>query len=586
MQPAVQSGDTSSSVPLGLAPSQIRQAYGFDQVTFANGVKGDGAGQTIAIVDAFDDPTIAADLRRFDRQFGIVDPPGFTKVNQSGGSKLPAASDEWSAEIALDVEWAHAIAPGANIILVEANSASVKDLAAAVDTARRLPGVSVISMSWGIDEFAGETAYDALFTTPGGHNGVTFVAATGDSAESDPQWPAVSPNVLAVGGSSLTFADVLGTYGIETYSLDSTSGTSRFEGASTGQMTALGTSSRSTPDVSYNVSGYAVYNSAADGWQVLGGTSAAAPQWAALIAIADQGRALQGLSSVDGATSALPALYGAAGTAYNTLSSGSATSLPPSGTSGLETGLGTPQAAQVVQVLSGAQSPAPASDTPYTPPGATAQSNKRVKPFFTLYVPVPRPLGVAPIMFSAPQAINVSVAIPPISVGKVSSPGLSMQPHGRMPGHAYAQAFNAGASVSLPIGGWLTRTASTMGHWLAAPIAAAPASAADPAMLLPAPIQAIYRFAQVNAAATFSDALGAFINECAAITPATAELKHPSHTRAWVVTAVVVMADVILIHHTLHHRTKKKQAMRPPTNQPEESPSPLPLSQPLRLVGT
>jgi subtilase family serine protease len=133
--------------PTGYTPAQIRHAYGFDQVWF-NGVAGDGTGQTIAIVDAYDDPNVASDLHQFDAAFGLPD-PSLTKVNEYGGFAPPAANATWAVEIALDVEWAHAIAPGARILLVEANSNSNADLFAAVTYAAEQPGVSVVSMSWG-----------------------------------------------------------------------------------------------------------------------------------------------------------------------------------------------------------------------------------------------------------------------------------------------------------------------------------------------------------------------------------------------------------------------------------------------------
>ena len=127
----------ATSGPTGTTPAQIRQAYGFTGITFQNGaVAGDGSGTTIAIVDAFNDPNVASDLDAFDKQFGTAatgptlyqqyGPTSsfFKVVNQSGGTSLPASDSGWSEEIALDVEWAHAIAPGANILLVEANGSS------------------------------------------------------------------------------------------------------------------------------------------------------------------------------------------------------------------------------------------------------------------------------------------------------------------------------------------------------------------------------------------------------------------------------------------------------------------------------
>jgi subtilase family serine protease len=128
-----------STTPSGFTPAQIRAAYGVDKIVFGS-VAGSGAGQTIAIVDAYDDPRfvngsapsfLSSDLARFDQQFGVPDPPSFTKLNEYGGlANLPGADPaapgnpqgNWELEEALDVEWAHGIAPGASIVLVECNS--------------------------------------------------------------------------------------------------------------------------------------------------------------------------------------------------------------------------------------------------------------------------------------------------------------------------------------------------------------------------------------------------------------------------------------------------------------------------------
>src|SRR5262249_2966483 len=135
----------------------------------------------------------------FDATNGLSDPK-LTQVNLAGG----ATDDGWAGEEMMDIEWAHAMAPRAAIAVVEARSDSISDLMAAGDTAPRLPGVSVGSMSWGGDEFWGQTAYDSYFTTPAGHNGVTFVTASGDAgAWNGAEWPASSKNVVAVGGTSL-----------------------------------------------------------------------------------------------------------------------------------------------------------------------------------------------------------------------------------------------------------------------------------------------------------------------------------------------------------------------------------------------
>ncbi|HZL35506.1 MAG TPA: S53 family peptidase [Tepidisphaeraceae bacterium] len=320
------SATTASSIQ-GYTPSEISKAYGFNAVSFSasGSTPANGQGQTIAIVDAYNDPKIVSDLGVFDSQFGLSAPPSFKIVNQTGGSSLPTTDPGWAGEISLDVEWAHAIAPGANILLVEANSEGTTDLMAGVDYARHASDVSVVSVSWGGSEFfswgggesASQTNYDPIFTTPAGHQGVTFVAAAGDSgAQAGVQWPASSPNVLSVGGTSLYTSDAAGTYQTESSWSGTSSGYSQIEPQPAFQNNVQNSGARSTADVSYNAdpnNGFAMYDSLPDsgysGWQVVGGTSAGAPQWAALIAIADQGRAAVGASTLDGATQTLPMLY-------------------------------------------------------------------------------------------------------------------------------------------------------------------------------------------------------------------------------------------------------------------------------------
>jgi subtilase family serine protease len=295
-------------------PAQVRHGYGFDRLSF------NGAGQTIAIVAAYDDPNAYADLIRFDRAFRLADPPAFVKATPQG---MPAANAAWAGEIALDVEWAHAVAPGAKILLVEAKSANIPDLLAAVDYARNYPGVSVVSMSWGGPEFFNEASFDTYFLTPAGHmggggraGGITFVASAGDSgAWYGPEWPAVSPSVLAVGGTALRLtAD--GTYLSESGWAGSGGGYSKYDMEPAYQSAAQHTGRRSNPDVAYNAdpsAGVYVYDSYTipsgySGWYSYAGTSAGAPQWAALIALADQGRASYGLGSIANAQATVYAL--------------------------------------------------------------------------------------------------------------------------------------------------------------------------------------------------------------------------------------------------------------------------------------
>ncbi len=350
----------SAGQPGGFSPAQIRHAYGFDQITFNNGaVQGDGAGQTIAIVDAYSQPNIVSDLAAFDSTYGIAAPPKFSVVNESGGSTLPTADQNWGLEISLDVEWAHAIAPGANILLVEANSSGFSDLISAVNYARNQTGVSVVSMSWGAGEFSGETAYDSYFTTPSGHNGVTFVASTGDSGSSGaPESPSVSANVLAVGGTQLS-TDVSGNYLSETGWSGSGGGISAYESQPAYQKGVVTQTStmRAVPDVSYDGSSsspFAVYDTSSyGGWIQVYGTSAGAPQWAALVAVADQGLALSGKGSLDGATQTLPDLYKLPGSDFHDVTTGSNGAYSAGAGYDLVTGRGSPYANLIVDSLAG-----------------------------------------------------------------------------------------------------------------------------------------------------------------------------------------------------------------------------------------
>jgi subtilase family serine protease len=336
----------SSTTPVGYQPAQIQHAYGFDQIAF-NGSPGDGSGQTIAIVDAFDDPSIAFDLQQFDATFGLPDPPSFRKVAQDGSSNLPAPDRGWAVEIALDVEWAHAIAPQANLLLVEANDNFFSNLLTAVDYGAAQPGVVVVSMSFVSDEFPAETALDGHFITPAGQAGVTFVAASGDTGTIS--YPAASPNVLAVGGTTLTTDDA-GNYVGESGWAGSGGGISAYEPLPDYQAGFVDGSSRANPDVAYDAdpnTGFAVYDSFNNGtaapWEQIGGTSAGAPQWAALLAIADQGRASSGLAPLDGPSQTLPLVYSLPGSDFNDISGQGYDTV---------TGLGSPVADQVVADLS------------------------------------------------------------------------------------------------------------------------------------------------------------------------------------------------------------------------------------------
>ena len=363
---ALVSADAAGSTVSGLTPAQVRHAYGFDTLTFNGGkTAATGAGETIAVVDAYNDPNIAADLAAFDAKFGLAT-ASLTVVGQTGSTtSLPSTDAGWGQEISLDVEWAHAIAPGAKILLVEASSDSTADLLAAVKYARGHAGVDAVSMSWGSSEFNGETADDSVFTTPTGHAGVTFVSASGDDGSSGgAEWPSASAYVLSVGGTTLTTTGTAGTYSSETGWADGGGGKSVYEGEPSYQSKVQSSDVREVPDVSYDAdpdTGFAVYDSLTyereSGWLEFGGTSAAAPQWAALVTVADQGREAVGEANLDGPTNVLPTLYALAanGTSYaadfHDVTSGSSGAVSAGTGYDEVTGIGTPKSTSLIDAL-------------------------------------------------------------------------------------------------------------------------------------------------------------------------------------------------------------------------------------------
>src|SRR5438445_12741926 len=185
----------ASNTVVGLTPTQIRHAYGFDGLSCSSS-NTCGSGQTVAIVDAFNDPNIQSDLHTFDSAFGLptctTSNGCFTIATPQGA---PRTDRGWALEISLDVEWAHAIAPGAKILLVEAATNSFANLFSAVDFAASQTGVHQVSMSWGGGESSTEVGSDSHFQV----TGVTFFASSGDSGHGI-IYPSASPFVVSVGG--------------------------------------------------------------------------------------------------------------------------------------------------------------------------------------------------------------------------------------------------------------------------------------------------------------------------------------------------------------------------------------------------
>ncbi len=296
--PPIHIHDAQTSSPTGLTPVQILHAYGFDNSSLNCSYTGTwgssnlcGYGQTIAIVDAFDDPNIASDLATFSTQFGL---PSCTTANGCFVKAMPQGKTRidknWALEISLDVEWAHAIAPGAKILLVEARSNTVSNLLGAVDYAAKQPGVHQVSMSWGAGEFSGESGYDYHFQV----NGVSFLASSGDQGSI--LWPAASPNVISVGGTTLNVdsqGNVISETAWNSGGYSSGGGISCCESIPGYQSTfSIPTTNgkRGVPDVSYVADNISVLDSLSGGWFVVGGTSVGSPQWSAVVGIVNSNR--------------------------------------------------------------------------------------------------------------------------------------------------------------------------------------------------------------------------------------------------------------------------------------------------------
>ena len=347
---------SDASTPTGLFPAQIKAAYGF------NKVPNQGAGQIIGIVDAFDNPNAEADLQVYDTYFHLptctTQNGCFTKIKVGN----PGGDTGWGLEIALDIQQAHSLAPAAKVILVEANSNSFDDLLAAVDTAVA-HGATQISMSWSGGDFNGEQAYDFHFQVPG----VTFMASTGDSGHGV-GYPAASPYVVAVGGTTLVLSTALplpnplaSNYGTETGWSGSGGGISAYEPGQSyqnGVFAGCGsTGHRCVPDICSDANpstGVPVYDTYGGyNWVKVGGTSVSSPDWSAVFAVVNSSRASAGKGTLENAIPDLYAFYNGTGYAdFHDITSGTNGNCGAQCTAvtgyDLVTGIGSPKVDQLV----------------------------------------------------------------------------------------------------------------------------------------------------------------------------------------------------------------------------------------------
>ena len=267
-----------ASGPSGYGPGDLQAAYALPSSTA-------GAGQTVAIVDAFDDPTAESDLAQYRSFYGLpacTTANGcFRKVNESGGTlPMPPPEPDWSLEISLDLDMVSAVCPNCHILLVEANTNLNTDLYASEDTAARL-GANEISNSYGGGESSTETSQDVHFN----HPGIAITASTGDDGYGV-SYPASSPYLTAVGGTSLARGGS-GTRGwTESAWSGAGSGCSAYE-AKPSWQTDSGCARRTVADVSAVAdpnTGVAVLF--AGQWFTVGGTSASSPIIASVYALA------------------------------------------------------------------------------------------------------------------------------------------------------------------------------------------------------------------------------------------------------------------------------------------------------------
>ncbi len=286
-----------ATTPQGYGPAQLRAAYGLTSLSLTNPT----TTQTVGIVDAFSDPHLASDVAAYRQHFGLPACTTSTKclriVGQTGSAQLPDANAAWGLETTLDAEMVSAICPRCRIVVVEANSATYGDLGTAENEAVAL-GARVVTNSWGGSDTRLDATYDAHYFN---HPGVAIVASTGDSGyAAGPIYPSTSPNVIAVGGTTLTAA--VGTargYGESAWS-GGGSGCSAYEPMPAWQATVPSIAStcgkrRAVADVSAvadPATGVAVYDTYGyAGWYpgMIGGTSVAAPIVAGVYALGGHG---------------------------------------------------------------------------------------------------------------------------------------------------------------------------------------------------------------------------------------------------------------------------------------------------------
>ncbi|MBV8380538.1 MAG: S53 family peptidase [Paucibacter sp.] len=396
-------------------PAQIRAAYGLSALPATTATPSAdqaaqmGAGQTIYIVDAYHDPNAAAELASFNQKFGLPTcatqaiPASASLPLAAAGSSAcalsivyataaggmssiaPAYNSGWQTEIALDLQWAHATAPLARLVLIEVPDATTTSLLAGIRLANAM-GRGVVSMSFGASEGSWMSATNSAFTG----TGMSYVAAAGD-AGSGVSWPSAEPAVLAVGGTTLTWSGS-GMRAEQVWSKTGGGASAYFARPSYQSSTVPGLGSptqRLVSDVAFNAdpnTGQYVAiqpQGGSLGWVSAGGTSLSTPQWAGLLAIANAMRARAGTASIGDPHAALyaniasvPGNYAAALLDITAGNNGSCSLCTAHSGYDTPSGLGTPNAANLLPLLAGATASVTTTPSPVTasPPQITASA--------------------------------------------------------------------------------------------------------------------------------------------------------------------------------------------------------------------
>jgi len=296
-------GGTSTAIA-GYYPSDLRSAYSLGTASTT-----DGSGQTVALVEAYSDPYLASNLATYRSNFGLgsctTGSGCLTIVNQSGGGKLPRENTGWGTEMSLDVDMVSAICPNCHILVVEASSASLSNLAAAAAYAGK--HADVVSNSYGGSESSTELGYNGDYSAAS----AVYVASAGDSGYGV-EFPAAAPSVVAAGGTTLSPASGTTRGWTETVWSDSGSGCSGYENQPKWENSTSLCASRTVADTAADANpstGVAIYDTyGQSGWIVVGGTSVASPVIASVYALAGNASTL-GPDAAAGLYSSTASLY-------------------------------------------------------------------------------------------------------------------------------------------------------------------------------------------------------------------------------------------------------------------------------------